>query len=529
MQVFFSRGVRCDTNSVNCSSWPDTPWDQYCHPSAASCSRYTPTFWTPSKLSAVTTRVWDPGTSAYKDVDRWDLTYGFPVPGDGTSALLWLHQITHTGLVGGSVGTPTMFFGGTALPNRVESWAPRMTHYRLAAIDTRTGRETRITYENADCPMGSFDNRTNPYRCFPQHLGAAGWGWFHKYVFSFIREIDLNSGSPDMWTWVGYSTVGANQSQVWGYDTNETALAGNRLWSQWKGYPNVVKLVGPDQANQTATRTIYYRGLDGDGQPYDGTPLISRITDSQGVQTVDHPALAGRIREQYTLDIADPMASTIYDYSVTQTASRPTSPPQTNWVSYRTLTTAERSRTKLLHNNTWRWTRTEYPSHNAYGLPTAIKSLGDTGTGDTNPDTTDDVCTDITYTNPNTATHLIDYRARELVHTCVPVGSRTDADHLKVTDYFWDNATATSTAPAQGLLTKTKGVKSSPPAPGTGSSSAAPSTTPTGESRRPTTAWTGPPRPATCLLPVHRSPRPRSRTLPGTSHPLRWNPAVRYR
>ena len=68
-QVIFSRNQRCIPN-VFCNYYmtpqyyPDTPWDQNCLASGA-CANNSPTFWSNERLEAVTTKVWDPGTSSY--------------------------------------------------------------------------------------------------------------------------------------------------------------------------------------------------------------------------------------------------------------------------------------------------------------------------------------------------------------------------------------------------------------------------------------------------------------------------------
>src|SRR5262249_58574098 len=106
-------------------NWPDTPWDQYCGPSATSCPQSTsPVFFTPWRLDTVTTRVLTPGTSTYRDVDRWDFGYQFPDPGDGTPASLMLWYVSHRGLLGGDYAPPLTQFNYTRLANRAAPGGP---------------------------------------------------------------------------------------------------------------------------------------------------------------------------------------------------------------------------------------------------------------------------------------------------------------------------------------------------------------------------------------------------------------------
>src|SRR5262249_11901730 len=131
MQVWFVKSNRCiGACAQNTTDYPDTPWDLYCSSTTSCPSLLSPAFFTPYKLSTVYTQIWDPGTSAYRRVDQWDLGYTYPSSGDNilpagddTSPNLWLQTLTHTGYAADGTTTlvdPTITFGGTQMYNRVD-------------------------------------------------------------------------------------------------------------------------------------------------------------------------------------------------------------------------------------------------------------------------------------------------------------------------------------------------------------------------------------------------------------------------
>ncbi|WP_426633817.1 ricin-type beta-trefoil lectin domain protein [Planosporangium sp. 12N6] len=300
MRVVFTKTDRCfQSPSTPCSghpeNWPDTPWDLNCNssPAPTSCpNTQTPAYWTSYRLTSVTSQVWDAGKSAYRNVDKWDLTHQFPASGDyiapagnDSSPNLWLASITHTGYAADgttSLAEPTMTFGGTRMVNR-KNWgndlglAPLM-HYRVTRVNTGTGAETVVNYSGQGEPFSSTDcvrdwdplSQINPNRCFPVYakpvtMPNAGWDWFHKYVVTSVTNRDLTGGSPDE-TWsYAYSTANSSDPALWHHDYNETVQLAYRSWTQWQGYSTVTVTHGPAGGPQTVTTNIHHRGMDGDG------------------------------------------------------------------------------------------------------------------------------------------------------------------------------------------------------------------------------------------------------------------------
>jgi hypothetical protein len=230
-----------------------------------------PSFFTPYRLTTVTTKVWDIAAAAYRNVDRWDLTQGFPPSGDNitpagndTNPNLFLDGLTHVGYAADGVTTmaePAIHFGGTPMANRVD-WgdsvgvAPYM-HYRLTTITNGTGGQTLIGYSPVECASGGLkpNSDANPYRCFVQYSkpisAPAGFVWFNKFVATSVTEQDLTGGGPDeSWSYT-YSTTGSTDNSLWGHDVNETSPIAQTSWGRWQGYSTVTVTHGPASGPQT--------------------------------------------------------------------------------------------------------------------------------------------------------------------------------------------------------------------------------------------------------------------------------------
>ncbi|BCB89797.1 hypothetical protein Psuf_071100 [Phytohabitans suffuscus] len=278
----FGKTDRCTGACGGWADFPDSPTDQRCTSGSSCPNLRSPAFWSPFKLSTVTTKVWD--GSAYRSVDKWDLTHVYPATGDNitpsgndTSPNLWLQTLTHTGYAADgvtSLAEPTMTFGGTGMFNRV-NWGSSIgvapyTHYRLTSILTGTGAQTVVTYSDQEC-VQTFkpQPQANPLRCFPQYftpqIANPGFDWFHKYVVTKVVDKDLTGGSPDEETSYAYSSEGSTDRSLWHHDYAETSQLQYRSWSIWRGYTTVTTTKGAAGGTQTVSKTLYHRGMDGDG------------------------------------------------------------------------------------------------------------------------------------------------------------------------------------------------------------------------------------------------------------------------
>jgi len=145
-------------------------------------------------------------------------------------------------------------------------------HYRLTSIVNGMGGQTLVEYSTVECPsqMPKQNSDANAYRCFPQYStpiqAPAGFVWFNKYVVTKVTESDLTGGGPDeIWTYE-YSTAGSTDNSLWAHDLSEPSLITQTSWGQWRGYSTVTVTHGPAGGPQTTTRSLYYRGMNGDAK-----------------------------------------------------------------------------------------------------------------------------------------------------------------------------------------------------------------------------------------------------------------------
>ena len=350
----FGRAQRC-LSGVTCnfyntpSAYPDTPWDQNCLSSGA-CSNWSQTFWNHERLDAVSTQVYNTANAAYHNVDRWQLAQEYPSPGDGTSAMLYLRSISpygwNTATAAWVAGPVTQFDSiGSLFDNRVDYdvslGVPPMRKWRVNLISNNVGGQTWVGYSGQDCtpatiPEGNANSNTK--RCFPQWTTngtSSGFGWFHKYVTTYVTERDLTGGGPDVPTFYTYSTAGSSTGVLWAHDTSQLNPA-RQTWSQWRGYSEVTTKVGATGGQQTTTVSRYLRGFHGDkAAPSGGIRYVTGY-DLDGGGTTDFSSLQGRPLDQVLYDGASPVSGTITDFVTAGTASQSGFWAGTGWAAYRT-------------------------------------------------------------------------------------------------------------------------------------------------------------------------------------------------
>ncbi|WP_150254387.1 RHS repeat domain-containing protein [Nocardiopsis deserti] len=381
----------------NAEHWPDTPLDQECESDCAG--QHSPTFWTTKKLDTITTQVHD--GDEYTTVDTWKLKHTFPEPGDGTDPALWLDSITHTGHVGGTEAYPSITFGGTPMPNRVDSTtdglAP-MNKWRVTAVYTETGGQVDVSYAAPACVEGDTPKpHENTKACFPvirSHKAGADdiTDWFAKYPVSQLTEIDLVGGQPDQITSYDYVGDGA-----WRYmDDDGFVEEDKRTWSQWRGYERVIVRTGHPDEVRTETEYLFYQGMDGDHLP-DGT-RSAEVTDSTGTSVTDDPVFNGQTRETIVRDGVD---GEVVSRTVTTPWKRETATSSHSW-DERGAHMTNTKRTDVytaLADDSFRQTST-VNTFDSYGMVDSVHDQGDVA------DAGDDRCTSTAYAR-NTDKHLL--------------------------------------------------------------------------------------------------------------------------
>ncbi|WP_308190786.1 RHS repeat-associated core domain-containing protein [Streptomyces sp. HPF1205] len=444
-------GTACD--SAHPADWPDVPWDQSC--ATASCTQYAPTFFTTKRLSRITTQVWNPSASAYRDVEAWTLTQAYPDPGDGTRAGLWLSAIGHTGLDGMTTTVPDITFTGVQMANRVDAIdaSPAMNWWRLASVRDETGGETSVQYSAPDCVAGSrmpAAPESNTLRCYPVIWAPPGASapitdWFHKYVVTAVAETDHTGGAPRVLTSYDYQGTPA-----WHY-TDDDGLVTDRYktWSQWRGY-GTVRVTKGDAGEQTLVETRYFRGMDGDHLP-SGTRSAS-VPDTRGGTFTDSDAYAGVERQQITYN--GPGGAEISDTLTDPWMSAPTATRTQAGVSVtarHVATAATSTRTALDGGRGWRTTKTA-TAYDSQGMPVQADDYGDAG------DSGDDQCTLTTYVR-NTSAWIMNLASRVQVHAGDCAHTPTSGSQIISDTRDSYDGNPPGTAPAKGDLTRIDSLK----------------------------------------------------------------------
>ncbi|MGH3646393.1 MAG: hypothetical protein ACRDTM_04335 [Micromonosporaceae bacterium] len=314
----------------------------------------------------------------------------------------------------------------------------------MAGISNESGGRISVNYSSQECVAGSnmpAAPESNTKRCFPVYWSAEGQSepslhYFHKYVVTSVVEDDATFTDLDKVT--SYSYVG---SPAWHYDDNELTQPKYRTWGGWRGYNTVeVKVGAPGE--QTRTRYLYLRGMDGDHLP-GGSQRDVKVTDSQGGVVDDHPRANGFLRETITYD-------GVGGAEITGSITDP-------WVSATTATSGSKS-ARLLGTAKTR-TRTALAAggnrvtemattYDGYGMPTQVDDAGDVGT------TSDDLCTRTTYVRNTGAWILANVSHTETVSRACGATPSRPADVVSDQRIYYDGATSLTTAPSRGLMTR---------------------------------------------------------------------------
>ncbi|MFY1583558.1 HNH/endonuclease VII fold putative polymorphic toxin [Micromonospora sp. WMMD734] len=482
MRVVFTEGDRCLSACDQEANWKDTPKDQEC--TGTSCAgKYSPTFWTTSRLAKVTTQVWDAAKSPadYKDVDSWTLTHTFPPNGDSSRDGMWLDSIVKSGHVGLSAGTgdalPEVNFDFVQKPNRVDVLGddtPPMNWMRMGDIWTESGGKISVTYSDPQCVKNvtmPSSPQTNTLRCYPvltedPYTHQTKTEYFHKYVVTQVTEADRTGGATDKITRYEYLDGAA-----WRH-TDDDGLTKDkyRTWADYRGYARVrVRQGTPGQ--DTLTETRYFRGMHGDkSSPTGGTrtvtlPAVDLNGDGDTLDAADAPqsndedAWAGMIRQQTVYNGVDTDA-----ISTTVTKPWQSSPTATRdmgqTTTYARFSGADTdwSAVKLDAGRGWRVTRTS-TTYDSYGAPHKVDNQGDLAVSG------DESCITTTYAR-NTNLNLLALTARVQTVALPCAQSPTTADDIigdarssyDGNTYYADGQSG-GTAPTTGNLTKAEEMK----------------------------------------------------------------------
>ncbi|MGW5346990.1 ricin-type beta-trefoil lectin domain protein [Streptomyces sp. NPDC004050] len=454
-------------------AWWDTPATLFCKKDAENCYIGSPTFWSRKRLTAVTTLAQrTEGSTALTKVDQWSLSQTFPKQRTDSHPPLWLDSITRTGYgakadqTGVSLPPVTFIANAVDMPNRVaaniDEKTPEFDRLRVETIRTETGGEISVDY-SAPCKVGEPHPapEKNNSLCFPVHwspdseLEKPPLAWFNKYLVESVTEKDRVARQPDVVTSYTYE----GDDPAWAKEDDEFTKPELRTYSQWRGYASVkttrgvvTEASGPEAAEQSETRTRYFRGMSKDA----GREEI-RVKDSTGTEDLgeDLPQYQGRAFETitYTKAGGSVAARTLTWPWSQETASRD-----------RTGTTALKAyrsgnaRTDALQTTSkgTRTVRTVYyhePKQGEpdYGLINKVQTDAiEPGSGGSGPKTVSQTCATTTYVH-NPANNLIGLpqQLRTTAGDCAQAG--TDA-LISASRTSYDALDAFGTAPTKGLV-----------------------------------------------------------------------------
>ncbi|MFK3978986.1 RHS repeat-associated core domain-containing protein [Micromonospora sp. NPDC050397] len=444
-------GVDCDPQDLNnstASHWPDVPWDRNCAANTkCKIDQVAPSFWTRKRLTTITTEI--RGASGWSPVDRWKLDHLLTDNGDG-SRTLWLHKITHTGLVNGSAATPPVELAGLQMPNRIDrpdDFIAPLIRFRLTTIYTETAGQIDISYKDRDCAAGNTPTEGNSTRrCFPVKWKPLGSGpkvtdWFHKYVVHQVTETDRTNNSPDSVTRYDYLDGAAwRHAEKDGISDDEYLT-----WSDWRGYGRVQVTGGDGQTMTTKTEYRYLRGLHGDKDPDGGTRTVT-VTDSAGTVHTDHEEFSSFEYESKTFDGATETSKTL------STPWRHTTATETHsWgtkKAYFVNTASTRSLTST-GANAWRETKTSSVFETSFGRTTQVEDEGDVSK------TGDEDCTRTTYADSSSAyLYSLVSRVETVAVKCSATPNRKT--QVLTDSRTWYDGKAFGVAPTRGNPTRTE-------------------------------------------------------------------------
>jgi len=499
-KVVYSTGLRCEPatlggtadcgsgeTSSNSADYPDVPFDLVCT-AGATCSAQAPGFFSTVALTSITTEQYSGGS--YNTVDSYALTETEPTTGDATSSTLWLAQIQRTAedTTAGSSTTvqyPPIQFEGKALANRVDtSSLPTNFRFRLVKITNETGGVIGVTYSlPTTCSDSYVEAQTaasaasNTESCFPVYWTPLGYSsplmdWFEKYAVTQVLETDTTGGSLTKETDYAYNYA------AWHYDDDPTVKAKYRTYGQWRGYESVTTNTG-ELANdpQTKSVTLYYQGMDGDWLSSTTTRTVS-LTDSQGGVHTDTEQLSGDVLEtEAYLGDGGPLDHFAIDsYWVSPAVATQDVPGLPALTSNATGTAEVYSGQHLTDGgeSTWRYNETD----TTYDATTSDANFGlpDYSYSHTVPvSSAYDRCTTTTYTAANTALNIVGLAGMTETDAIACSGFTEDSeasqpsalntlgapssltrpgDVVSATEILYDGASAITTAPVQGLVTK---------------------------------------------------------------------------
>lgn len=381
--------------------YPDVPYDQFC---AATCAALiSPTFWSTSRLSSVSTSVFQGGT--WKPADTWTLEHDFPSTGDSGDPSMWLKSVVHSGATT-ATADPKELFTPISLPNMVDNEGGNLylRKQRLASIDTATGARIAVNYSDSACDVSDAseviaDEQNNDKLCFPQWWYKTSTGSadpvesvFQKYVVESVISDPRTGGVYDEPSVVTYDYSAGTPR--WRYESSLFTPKNLRTWSIFAGFDKVSVLQGSTASERKKSTYTYFQGKDKDHSS-------DRVWMDDGHTLADSAWFSGKVR---TVEkFADESDTVPLEIQTTTPLAAVTATPDSDDVlnvanSSAYMVRDAHSVRKLLQSDGSFKTIERTVAFNSNGFPTSEESKS-TDVGDQ--------CTTTTY-NPVTTSGVVD-------------------------------------------------------------------------------------------------------------------------
>ncbi len=436
-KVTFSTAERC--TAADCSSltqdtadkWPDVPFDMICTDGDTECDASGPAFFTRKRITGLDTFSYNATTAAYDPVDSWDLVQEYLDGGDigdSSDQVLTLKSLKRTGKAGDTaVALDPVAFTYQMRPNRVDGTDDilPLRRPRVSTVTTETGAVTEVTLSSPECVRGEVTGAaedTNTRSCYPQFWNINGAenasvDWFHKYRVLAVTVSDPAGQNPAVEQ--AYDYTGA----AWHHSDDPFTPAGERTWSDWRGYRQVTAYSGALQSTRSKTVSLYLQGMHGDKKK-DGTtksvslaPLASPALGAASL--TDSDQFAGLTRQQVTYDGATAIGAVVEDPWSKETARQQVTGAGDQVARY-VRTGAATTYTYLTAAKSWR-SRTVATTYDDHGMTSSVEDRGD------NAKSGDETCKRLWYARNDTVglTSLVS-RTRLVGKACSVADSSLD-------------------------------------------------------------------------------------------------------
>lgn len=450
-----SMSASCPAPSAsNAALYPDVPVDLIC---SSGCTEDGPTFFNTKMLRDVTSQRLS-GTT-WRSVDRVSMGYQFPTNSDGTSPHLWLSRLERNGwgTNGANVVAPPVTFGSILKANRVDYstalGVPPLNKRRVSSIRDELGAKVTVTYghprSSQDCsvsmPTTNFDRNTKD--CFPRfwspESATPGFGLFHKYV---VTKVVVENTTSQGLTGVADAPVQTTTYNYvggagWAQDNVSTQLASmaTQSYSDWRGYQQVEVEHWSDadyrgQAEPVRLAKTQYRvhrGLHGK-KFTDNTTLSESVEGFNGGSSVDHPYLAGRVREERSLrsNLSQEWGGTITTYTKARTVQAGSSADAFDDAALVVPSVVTRRVTDLVSGTMSTVNEVHRYTYDSYG-----RVLTDSREGGA-----PDMCTRITYAGDasDLAENLLTYPAKVQQETLSCTSTSSAKEQISDVRYWYD-------------------------------------------------------------------------------------------